>query len=177
MTRSSSSEHRLLVLGLLRLQELHGYQLAEIIESHFGDSTRFKKATLYDTLKRLDSEGLVTSRTEQQGKRPPRTVYTLTAQGDSAFLSLLRESLQDHRDPDLPGDTALMYVGALPPAELRELLQTRRAAVEAAIGEWPDAQSEEDPHHGALDALLGRRTHHLRAEAAWLDELIAGLPE
>ena len=173
MTRASSSEHRLLVLGLLRLQELHGYQLAEIIETHFGHATRFKKATLYDTLKKLDSEGLVTGRTEQQGNRPPRTVYALTAQGDSAFLSLLREGLEDYRRPDLPGDTALMYLEALPPTEMRELLQNRRALVQAALAE----ERGDDLHHGSLNALLSRHAHHLRAEAAWLDEIIAGLPE
>jgi len=173
MGRASSSEHRLLVLGLLQMQELHGYQLAEIIDSHFDSQTRIKKATLYDTLKKLDSEGLVTSRSEQRGNRPPRTVYALTPQGDEAFLALLRESLQSYQEPGLHGDTALMFLGALPSAELRELLQSRRASLERALAK----QSAHDPHHGALDALLSRRAHHQRAEAAWLDELIAGLPD
>lgn len=173
MGRATSSEHRLLVLGLLQMQELHGYQLAEIIDSHFDSQTRVKRATLYDTLKRLDSEGLVTSRNEQQGKRPPRTVYALTPQGSEAFLALLRESLQSHQEPGLNGDTALMFLGALPPSELRELLQSRQASLQTAMAE----QTSDDTHHGALDTLLSRRAHHQRAEAAWLDELIAGLPD
>lgn len=171
MGRASSTEHRLLVLGLLQMQELHGYQLAEIIESHFSSNTHIKKATLYDTLKRLHAEGLVTSREEQQGNRPLRTVYALTPEGDEAFLVLLHESIATYHEPAVHDDTALMFLHVLPPAEALELLQRRRESVAAAL----DERLQDDSHHGSLDTLVSRRRHHLRAEAAWLEEVIAQL--
>ena len=82
--------HRLLVLGMLRMQDMHGYQIAEVIESHFDDSVHIKKPTLYDTLKKLAEEGLVDSREEQEGNRPPRTVYSMTEAGNAEFMELLR---------------------------------------------------------------------------------------
>lgn len=175
MGRKGSTEHRLLVLGLLRMQELHGYQLAEIIDSHFGGKTPVKKATLYDTLRKLHEEGLVTSREEQKGNRPLRTVYALTPEGDEAFLALLRKSLGTYREIDMHGDTALMFLGALPRAEVLTLLRSRRDSVAAALREQPEEEPGDDPHHGALHAFFSRRVHNLRAELAWLDELIAEL--
>lgn len=173
MGRTGSAEHRLLVLGLLRMQDIHGYQLAEMIESHFGGSGRIKKPTLYDILKRLDSEGCVDTRDEQEGNRPPRIVYSLTPQGETEFLDLLRDRIGAYREPDLRDESALMFLGVLPADEVRSLLESRRESLAALLDRQPP---EDDPHHGTLDAIASRREHHLRAEAAWLDETLAGLP-
>jgi len=171
--RTSPAEHRLLVLGLLRMQEMHGYQLADVIESHFGDGDGevIKKPTLYDTLKRLEAGGSVTSRDDQEGNRPPRTVYSLTTQGEEEFVDLLREHIGAYRGPDLRDEVALLFLGVLPADEVRSLLAIRKASLTDALAREP----EEDQHHGALDAVASRRMHHLRAEAAWLDEVLADL--
>lgn len=172
MGRTGSAEHRLLVLGLLRMQEMHGYQLAEVIESHYSGSSRIKKPTLYDTLRRLSEEGSVAGHDEQEGNRPTRTVYSLTPQGEEEFLSLLRDTIGTYTEPDLHDEPALMFLGTLPAGEARALLESRRRSLETLLREEPG----DDGHHGALDAITSRRAHHLRAEAAWLDETLAGLP-
>jgi DNA-binding PadR family transcriptional regulator len=49
-------EYKLLLLGLLKSAEMHGYQLHETIEDHLGNSAQLKKPTLYkllNTLRRL----------------------------------------------------------------------------------------------------------------------------
>ena len=84
--------HRLLVLGLLRMQDMHGYQIAEVIDSHFGDSVHVKKPTMYDTLKKLEAESLVDSREEQEGSRPPRTVYSMTLAAARCWNAFMRSS-------------------------------------------------------------------------------------
>ena len=81
--------HRLLVLGMLRMQDRHGYQLAEVMETHFDDDEHIKKSTMYDTLRRLAEDGLVDSHEEREGNRPPRTVYSLTPLGAQEFANLL----------------------------------------------------------------------------------------
>jgi DNA-binding PadR family transcriptional regulator len=170
--RTSPAEYRLLVLGLLRMQEMHGYQLAEVIESHFGDGDVIKKPTLYDTLKRLEAGGSVASRDDREGNRPPRTVYSLTAQGEQEFMDLLREHVGAYRGPDSRDEVALMFLGVLPVEETQRLLEMRKASLAETLAREP----EEDPHHhGALDPVVKRRLRHLRAEAEWLDEVLAGL--
>jgi DNA-binding PadR family transcriptional regulator len=169
----ASLDHDLLVLGLLRMQDMHGYQIAETIETHFGEETQIKKPTLYDTLKRLHSQGLVSSRDEQAGNRPPRTVYSLTPSGEEKFGELLRESVGTYHEPDLYGDVALLFLEALPAAEVRSLLGARRESLSSLIEGLPTT----DPHHGTLGVTTSRRAYHLEAERAWLDEVLGGAEE
>ena len=173
MVRTGSPDHQLLILGLLRMQDMHGYQIAEMIESHFSASTRIKKPTLYDTLKKLRADGLVTSREEQEGNRPPRTVYTLTPEGEQKFLLLLKESISTYAEPDLRDEAALMFLEALSSGEVRLLLEDRRMSLSAVIEDQPQT----DPHDGALRVISNRRAHHLRAELAWLDEILDELAD
>jgi hypothetical protein len=98
-------------------------------------------------------------------------VYSLTTQGEEEFLDLLREHIGSYRAPDLRDEVALLFLGVLPPDEARSLLTIRKESLMDALAREP----QEDQHHGALDAVVSRRMHHLRAEAAWLDELLADL--
>ncbi len=172
MGRTSPAEYRLLVLGILRMQEMHGYQLAEVIESHFSEGDVIKKPTLYDTLKKLEADGSVASRDDREGNRPPRTVYSLTAHGEQEFEDLLRKHIGTYRGPDPRDEVALMFLGVLPMEETRRPLEIRKASLADTLAREP----EEDPHHrGALDPVVKRRLRHLRAEAEWLEEVLAGL--
>ena len=65
-------ERELLLLGLLRKREMHGYQLSEFMETHVGIFFDLKKATAYNLLGKMEGKGWVRSREEQEGKRPPR---------------------------------------------------------------------------------------------------------
>lgn len=163
--------HRLLVLGLLRMQDMHGYQIAEVIESHFGDSVHVKKPTMYDTLKKLEAERLVDSREEQEGNRPPRTVYSTTEEGEAEFLRLLRESVTEYTPPHAFGDVGLLFLDALPAPEAAQLLSERRDALTADSVSPPD----EDPHGGAMAIAADRLAYHVRAEVEWLDDTLARL--
>jgi DNA-binding PadR family transcriptional regulator len=158
---------------MLGMQDMHGYQISELIDSHFGDTVHIKKPTMYDTLKRLAADGLVESHEEQEGNRPLRTVYSMTAAGEREFAELVRASIAEYPQPHVYGDAGLMFVDALEPPEAIELLSERRAAVEQLLS----ASSEDDPHAGAMDLAAGRLEYHLRAEADWLDDAIRQLQE
>ena len=90
-------ERELLLLGLLRSQEMHGYQLHEAIDSHLGMGVQLTKPTAYRLLSNMAEDGWVTYREEQEGNRPPRRVYAITAQGEVAFQRLLRENLANYQ--------------------------------------------------------------------------------
>ena len=163
--------HRLLVLGLLRMQDMHGYQIAEVIETHFGDSVHIKKPTMYDTLKKLAAEGLVDSQEEQEGNRPPRTVYSITEAGDQEFMRLLKESVTEYTPPHAFGDVGLMFMDVLSASEAVQLLSERRDAMKHSM----EGHSEVDPHDGAMALAADRLAYHLRAEIEWLDDALARL--
>ena len=57
-------ERTLLLLGMLRIESQHGYQLNEFIEHNLARVTDMKKPTAYALLDRLEQSGAITSRLE-----------------------------------------------------------------------------------------------------------------
>jgi len=164
-------ERELLLLGLLRSHEMHGYQLNELIDRHLGASIQLTKPTAYRLLGKMETDGWVTCREEQEGNRPPRRVYGITAEGEGAFQRLLRESLSDYRPAELRSDISLAFLDLLPVEEALPLLGTRRAAIESRL----QAVQASDQHHGSFQLVIDHQAHHLAAELAWLDQVITRL--
>jgi DNA-binding PadR family transcriptional regulator len=160
-------ERELLLLGLLRGQEMHGYQLNEII-SRVNKYIGLKKATVYFVLDKMAESGWITRTDEQEGNRPPRRVYHLTADGEAVFQQLLRENLAQHHPTQFTGDIGLAFADALPPEDLKALLHTRRAAVET---ELMTLRTTIHPA-GSLRWIIDHQIRHLVAELDWLEELI-----
>lgn len=164
-------ERELLLLGLLRIDEMHGYQLNEFIDSHFGVVMNLKRPTAYRLLNKMADEGWVSTREERKGNRPPRRVFAITPEGEAAFQQLLRESLAKYEPVVPPGDIGLLFLQALPPDEAKALLQTRRASVEAAL-ELVQAHKVDERSSWPL---LHHQARHLTAEIEWLSEVITRL--
>ena len=164
-------ESRLLLLGLLRAQEMHGYQLNEFIDSHLSASVQLTKPTAYRLLNQMADDGWVTWREERQGNRPPRRVYTITGQGEKAFQRLLRESLANYQPVDLPGNVGLLFLDAIPVAEALSLLQKRRTVVEGLL----ETACTHRGHKGGAELVLLHRVRHLSTELEWLDEVVGRL--
>jgi transcriptional regulator len=77
----------LLILALLEDRERHGYDLARCIEERSGGEISFHAASLYPTLYRMESNGLIHARwVEQHGVRR-RRYYRLTAGGRKALAT------------------------------------------------------------------------------------------
>jgi len=164
-------ERELLLLGLLRSQNMHGYQLHEAIDSHLGVGVQLAKPTAYRLLSSMAEDGWVTSREEQEGNRPPRRVYAITPQGEIAFQRLLRENLANYQPSDFTCHIGLAFLDELSAEEALPLLQRRRAAME----ELSDATRAHGEHPGSLQLILERQVHLLAAELDWLDTVIARL--
>ncbi|GGL08106.1 PadR family transcriptional regulator [Deinococcus radiotolerans] len=168
----------LLLLGLLRGQRQHGYQLHDFIERNLSRFTTLKKAAAYAALDRLEKAGLIHAHSEQAGNRPTRKVYALTPDGEQHFLTLLRAHLAHPEPVAFYGDLSLMFLTQLPRPEALNLLTERAQAVDAQI-----ASLERVPtHHGALgpdlfgvDLAVSRQLTLLRADRAWLSDTLSTL--
>lgn len=170
------------MLGLLARGPMHGHQIRREAElSDVEGWADVKVGALYAMLHRLEAEGLVEPvRTEQEGRRPTRTVYAISEAG--------RQELALHRlralsEPDVRSTTvevALKWVAGLSGEELRDLLARRRAAIAAALDELRagrDLHARRDELPSAAVAGYRRSELHLEAELAWHDELEATLPQ
>ena len=156
-------------MGLLRAQEMHGYQLNEVIDSHMGMSVHLMKPTAYNLLKKMADDGWVTHKEEREGSRPPRRIYTITPQGEAAFLRMLRESLADYKSTEFHSDISLAFMDAIPSEEVLPLLKKRRSIIENLL----QAVTDHDVHPGSFQLMIEHQVRHLSTELEWLDEVIA----
>jgi len=162
-------ERKLLLLGLLRVQDMYGYQMNEFIDMHLGMSIQLKKPTAYNLLGKMCDGGWITYTEEREGNRPPRRVYTITEQGEAAFQQMLRESLADYKPTEFLSDISLTFLDAMSAEESRSLLEKRRSVIEKLLQEV-----EAKPlHPGSLQLMIEHQARHLLAELEWMDEVIA----
>ena len=162
-------ERELLLLGLLRSQDMHGYQLHEAIDSHLGMGVQLTKPTAYRLLSNMAEQGWVTYRAEQEGNRPPRRVYTITAQGEAAFQQLLRENLATYQPAEFTCQIGLAFLDELSTEEALALLYSRRTGMADIL----ESTREHGEHPGSLQLMLDHQVHLLAAELDWLDTVIA----
>lgn len=141
-------EKELLILGVIRQQQLHGYRLWELL-SAVPMGVRLKRSNAYRILDSLQIRGLISHTVEQEGNRPERRVYQITPSGEEAFQRLLRESLRDDARVDLPNAVALNYLDVFDRDEALALLRERLESVQARVSENADLSDTE------LDRLAG----------------------
>ncbi|MGI9307779.1 MAG: PadR family transcriptional regulator [Gammaproteobacteria bacterium] len=162
---------KLLLLGLLRGQTLHGYGLVEYLNTHATGGAAIGKSNAYRLLRLMEDEGLVSSRAERDGNRPERHVYKVTAKGEALFRELLLESLAADATADQPGIAVLNYLHELDPAEAAAQLQKRRNRVAERHAELAGLPAELRHLHPALDLGL----QQVDVELQWLDSKLAEL--
>jgi DNA-binding PadR family transcriptional regulator len=166
-----SMENKLLLLGLLRRQEMHGYQLFEFIERDLGYCTDLKKPTAYYLLNRMAQDGWIEEEMVQDGNRPPRRVFRMTPAGEAAYQQLLRESLKGYSPVTFKGDVSLAFIDDLNPGEARRLLELRRTALQAALVEVQSTPT----HAGGMQWVIDHQIFHLQTELDWLEVVFARL--
>jgi DNA-binding PadR family transcriptional regulator len=164
-------EKKLLLLGVLRGQEMHGYQLSHHLGHGGGMAVTLTKSNAYKLLGKMEEEGWVTHHEEREGNRPPRRVYAITPEGEAAFQRLVRESLAAYPSPEFPGVVALNYLDALPAEEAVSLLGERREKIAAQLGEIDAIPADVRGMHLGMEYLH----RFYSGELQWLDEVIGQL--
>lgn len=168
-------ERALLLLGVLTIENQHGYQINDFIENRLCSVVAMKKPTAYALLERLEKTGAVSVYSEQEGSRPPRKVYAITAAGRELFLELLRENLAHSTLPGFAGEVGLMFLNHLPAEEALASLRERKHRVQALL-----AGMESVPSHGPtlrIDLAMDHKRAMGLAELAWLKLTIERLAQ
>ena len=164
-------DRELLLLGLLRQEEMHGYRIVERVEADLRYCTDLKKPTVYFLLGKMEKAGWVSRTRSRQGKRPPRWVYQITASGEAQFQDLIRQNLSTYVPSRFPGDVGLAFLTAIAPREAADRLHERRMQVEAELNVLRQAPV----HKGSMEWVLSHQRAHLESELRWLEALIEAL--
>lgn len=167
-----SDDRQLLLLGLLRTQEMHGYQLNQFLDEHLDFMAHLKPSTAYYALDKMAVAGWVQATSEQEGNRPTRQVYAITPAGEERFQLLLRRNLARYEALESGDDIGISYLLELPQAEVFDLLSQKQTLIADRLARLRTVEA----HVKTTDAIhltLKRTTLLLQADLAWLEEVMA----
>jgi DNA-binding PadR family transcriptional regulator len=189
----------LAILGLLKEQPLHGYELKKRLGETLGFLWGVSYGSLYPALRRLERAGAI--EIVAPGSPPPvtpvpmpatgsidgetaaarlrrlpkptrrtRKQYRLTSRGQELFAELLAADDAPGADEDKVFALKFALCRYLPSDARLELLERRRAGLDERLTEARGTAPRRDRY---LRSLAEHRTESTARDLAWLDELIA----
>ena len=163
----------LAILGLLKEQPMHGYQLSRELAQQLGGLWRVSYGSLYPTLRRLERDGAVEQVPgEAGGKGRRKLVYRITPAGEALFLRLLEEPPQEGQAEDARFRVRLAFFRYLPPETRVRLLDRRRAGLEERLEQLTAAIAAAADNDDYQRALMDHGRAATEADIAWLNGLI-----
>jgi DNA-binding PadR family transcriptional regulator len=167
----------LAVLALLAERPMHPYEMAATLrERGKQDSIRINYGSLYSVIAALVRAGFIAAQgTSRAGGRPPRTVYSITPNGEAELDDWLRRLLREPVKEYPQFEAGLSLMPHLPPAEVRALLEDRVGQLEQE-GEKLRAAMADAGRQGLDRLFLVEAEYSLAmqdAERRWTAELLA----
>ena len=193
----------LAILGLLKEQDLHGYELKKRLTETLGLLSKVSFGSLYPALKRLEKAGAIVTDTASAttapaapipmtgslggelaafrarrpggGRRSGRTrkVYRMTETGHRMFSELL-EGDAAPSDDDRLFNLKLAFARYLPRAARIGLLERRRAHLVEQLAQARGAiRAGRDRFDTYTRSLMEHGTETTERDISWLDRLIA----
>lgn len=158
---------RILLLALLNMREASGYEIKKLTdEGQFRHFVDISFGSIYPTLSRLESEGLVACREEPQSGKPDRKVYSITEAGKRELVRGLSQPPQPDRfkseflllaaNAHMAGPQAM----ARACSERIERIKEDLAMMEAASAECG---------HPTTEWVVGYGLHIMHADLAYLE--------
>jgi len=186
------------VLGLLKEQPLHGYELKKRLSETLGFLWGVSYGSLYPALRRLEREGAIevvaqpvepstpfaatgslkgdlaaARRAPNRAPKPSRRTrkaYRITEAGNARFEELLLAD-DAHADEEKAFALKLAFCAELPPEARLELLERRRVALLARLDRARRSPGTRDDRYSR--SLLEHRTRSTQRDLEWVEELIA----
>jgi DNA-binding PadR family transcriptional regulator len=189
----------LAILGLLKEQPLHGYELKKRLGDTLGFLWGVSYGSLYPALRRLEQAGDIASVAPDVPRAVPvatgsitgdlaaarlravadrvtagrrtRKAYQITQQGEVLLVELLQDG--DARNDDEKGFALkLAFCRHLPDGPRLLLLERRREALRVRLEQTGRGERTLRSQDRYTLSLLEHRAHSTRRDLEWLDELI-----
>jgi DNA-binding PadR family transcriptional regulator len=185
------------VLGLLKEQPLHGYELKKRLGETLGFLWGVSYGSLYPALRRLEREGAIEVVAEPIALAPPiaatgsltgdlaaarhggprapkpsrrtRKAYRITPAGVARFEELLLAD-DPHADEDKAFALKLAFCSELPAPDRIELLERRHVALLTRLNQSRRATATRNDRYSR--SLVEHRTRSVQRDLEWVEELL-----
>ena len=125
--RRVSNPLALAVLGCLAERPMHPYEISSTLRERGKEaSIKLNYGSLYSVIGSLEKRGLVVAtETIRDGRRPERTIYEITQDGERELVDWLSDLVAIPTKEYLRFEAALSLLGVLPPDDALALLRQR----------------------------------------------------
>ncbi len=179
MSRNAQTPLAMSILSFLRERPMHPYEIKHMMQVRHHDQVfKLSGGSLYSTINRLEAKGLISVlKTEREGKRPERTTYQLTTEGERELLDWLRQGVAAPMQEHSNFGAMIAFLPHLMPSEVLELLEIRIAALKHIEQEAElELQNEFWSTIASMFKLHARYAAALRqAEIEWITALVADI--
>lgn len=154
----------LFIYGLLADQNLSGYDIyrllelkGEAISSAFG----INKATIYNTLKKMEKLGHIKIvKVMTDTNRPPKTIYKLTKEGRQELRRMILNDLEIPPLSYVPFLLDLSFAKVLTKEELKESIKVKIEQIEFSLGIY---EVFKDVNLGAMMRIIAKAKRDMAA--------------
>ncbi len=135
--RPFSNPLALAILVLLYERPMHPYEMATTMrERRKETSIKLNYGSLYTVIEQLLRENFIAVREVlQEGKRPAKTIYELTAPGEVELIDWMRELVSSPVKEYPVFEAALSLLPVLPPGEVIDLMEIRLGLLKKTLEE------------------------------------------
>jgi DNA-binding PadR family transcriptional regulator len=168
----------LAVLAMLREHSMHPYEMQRVMhQRHTDELLALKRGSLYHAINQLQRDGLIEPiETSREGRRPERTVYRITLDGEDELGLWMRELLSVPVKEPSQFTAALAFLLHIPPEDALEQLELRAVSLEASIAAMHAIERGIAAWIGRLSILeLEYQRVLVEAELSWVRSLIDDL--
>lgn len=170
-----------LILGLLSLSPMTGYELKKHFDSSINHFWNADKAQIYRTLTQLVKDGHATVLTIAQSNYPDRQEHHITELGRETLVQWLEDEVTAHT-PREPFLARVFFAAELERDGVLEMIEARRLATQALLDEYLSQREDIDMRAAAdrrsflMAATLDNGIRHAAAELEWLEAVSEHLP-
>jgi DNA-binding PadR family transcriptional regulator len=175
--RQSPLTNEYILLGLLHQQPGYGYDIYKELHGLHDLALvwHVKQSQLYALLDKLEMDGLLESRFESADPRPARKMYTLTEDGQQAFMQWVCSPVEHGRDMRQNFLAKLYFARQLGVEIFHELVEQQIAVCTGWLEEHRTRLAQLDNNRDYERIVYRYRITNEEAMLTWLQEIHAGL--
>jgi DNA-binding PadR family transcriptional regulator len=142
-----STNLREAIVGLLMDRPTHAYALKKLLAPRVSPSEQINDGVLYPLLAKLESEGIIRGREEVSAGKRKRTIFSVTAKGETAFLAWLESDADESDEPAYdffmghPLLVKVQFFSRLPPRRRAEKLAAQLLRTELKLKDYDEIRT------------------------------------